>query len=191
MLPRTVPILAAALLVGLACTRPAQAFSYGSPICEVQSLPLVEMSPTLATPPPTGWSLRIEKKRYSPGLPMRVSVVNTDPTKRARGLLVWAKSGPETGIGVFTGDPDRFQTIPSALADCGEWAISHVTSASKPQDILHVDWTAPAGATANVLFRAFVIEACGAPNGCRAYQALTPIVVKQAGLFDDDFEPAD
>lgn len=179
--------IAAALLLG--GTQAAHGFSYGSPLCEVQSLPLAQMSPTLATPPPTGWSLRIDRKRYAAGLPMRVSVVNTDPTKRARGLLVWAKSGPETGIGVFSGDPDRFQTIPPALADCGEWAISHVTSTSKPQDQLHVDWTAPAGATANVLFRAFIIEACDAPNGCRAYQALTPIVVKQPGLFDDDFEP--
>lgn len=177
------------LLMAMLGMPPAHAFSLGAPICEVQSLPLAPMSPTLATPAPTGWQLRIADRRYIPGRPMRIEVLNTDPAEQARGVLIWAKSGPVTGIGTFNGDASLYQTIPPALAACGEWAMSHTSNTPKTQAQLHFDWTAPAGATATVLFRAFIIVDCDDPQGCRAHQALTPLVVKQAGLFFDDFEP--
>ena len=182
--------MAAVSCVALAVfsSRDAAAYSFGAPVCEVQSLPLVSMSPTLSSPPPSGWQLHIPARRYIPGKPMRVEVTNTDPTKRARGVLVWAKSGPDTGVGTFTGNEELFRTIPVGLADCDEWAISHTSSVAKTLDELHFDWTAPANSTAGVLFRAFVIEHCSDSNGCRSYQALTPVVVKQAGLFVDEFE---
>lgn len=188
MLPahRLRPTLLALSMLGLGH---AHAFSLGAPICEVQSLPLAPMSPTLATPVPTGWQLRVADPRYIPGRPMRIEVTNVDPSKRARGVLIWAKSGPVTGIGVFSGDAALYQTIPPALAPCGEWAMSHTSNTPKTQAQLHFDWTAPAGATATVLFRAFVIVDCDDPQGCRSHQALTPVMVKQAGLFFDDFEP--
>lgn len=167
----------------------AQAFSLGAPICEVQSLPLAPMSPTLSNPAPTGWRLHIADPRYIPGRPLRIEIVNTDPAQRARGVLIWAKSGPVSGLGSFSGDAGLYQTIPPAMAPCDEWAMSHTSNAAKTQAQLHFDWTAPAGATTNVLFRAFIIVDCDDPKGCRSYQALTPVLVKQAGLFFDDFEP--
>jgi hypothetical protein len=180
------PALAA---LSMLCMPHAQAFSLGAPICEVQSLPLAPMSSTLATPVPTGWQLRVTDPRYVPGRPMRIEVTNVDPSKRARGVLIWAKSGPVTGIGSFGGDPALYQTIPPALAPCSEWAMSHTSNAPKTQAQLHFDWTAPPGATATVLFRAFVIVDCDDPQGCRAHQALTPVLIQRAGLFFDDFEP--
>lgn len=176
------------LVLSILGAGPAHAFSLGAPICEVQALPLAPMSPTLASPAPTGWQLRIDAPRYIPGRPVRVAVTNTDLAQRARGVLLWAKSGPVTGFGSFVVDNALWQHLPGS-ANCGEWAITHTSNAAKPLDQLHFEWIAPAAASASVLFRAFVIEDCDDPQGCRSYQALTPVTVLQAGLFFDDFEP--
>lgn len=165
----------------------ALAFSQGSPICEVNGLPLVEMSPTLANPAPAGWVLEAAE-RYLPGRPLGLRLRNTlDPERRARGVLLWAKSGPISGSGSFTLPGDgRWQYVP-APANCGTWALSHADAQPKNQTELYFEWTSGDPALPTLL-RAFIVEDCGAPGGCRDQQALTPILVTQPGFFFDGFE---
>lgn len=181
--PLATPI---ALFIALA---PAvlEAFSLGSPICEVNSLPLVEMSPTLADPPPTGWTIDV-RPWYVPGQGQQLRIRNLDPGREVRGVLLWAKSGPSSGAGSFALDrAGRYQHIP-APAQCGEWALSHTSAAVKSQPDLVFDWTPPASG-GTVILRAFLIEDCGQPSGgCRSHQALTPVTVLAEALFVDGFE---
>jgi len=165
----------------------AHAFAAGAPICEVNTLPLTEMSPTLANPAPTGWTLVAERVVYVPGQAIRLNIRNNNPAKLARGILIWSKSGPSVGAGQFLLEAKgMFQVIP-APAQCGEWAISHVDSTPKTQSQLQFDWMPPVQGT--VIVRAFIIEDCAQPmGGCRAHQALTPVLVLQPALFVDGFE---
>lgn len=177
------------LLTGLGlltfASTPVRAFSQGSPICEVNTLPLVEMSPTLADPPPQGWVLQ-GPMRFVPGSPITIRIAHPDPTRRVRGVLLWARSGPFQGAGRFeVGDGSRWQYIP-APADCGEWAVSHVDAQPKPQSTLSFQWRADASLP--TILRAFLVEDCSAPEGCRDQQALTPVLQLQPALFVDGFE---
>jgi Reeler domain len=172
------------LVILLVC-RAVSAFSGGSPICEVNTLPLVQMSPVLSEPPPTGWFLVPERASYVPGTALRVSIRNTDPGKLARGVLIWAKTGPTTGAGSFDLPSNGlFQYLP-AFADCGQWALSHVSSIAKTQTQLQFTWQAPASGA--LIMRAFLIEDCTTAGGCRAHQALTDVVLLQEALFVDGF----
>lgn len=166
----------------------AHAFSLGAPICEVNTLPLVEMSSTLASPPPAGWVLQ-SRPYYQPGQPQTLRVRNTvDALRRVRGVLIWAKAGQFTGAGSFS-PGSLYQYIP-APAVCGEWAISHNSATPKTQAELEFTWTAPQSDTP-LLLRAFLIEECGLPSGdCRSYQALTPIKVLNEAVFVDGMEDA-
>ncbi len=161
------------------------AFSQGAPICEVHNLPLVEMSPTLASPAPLGWSLKVSRGIYMADRPLQVRVVHPEAGRRARGVLLWAKAGQFSGAGQFLADTELFQYIP-APAECGLWAISHTSATPKPLDQLAFWWMAPEGGT--VILRAFIIEDCDAPEGCRAHQALTQVQILEPRLFFDMFE---
>lgn len=163
----------------------ALAFSQGAPICEVNVLPLVEMSPTLSSPAPQGWLLQVPREAYMADRPLQVRVHHPDPAKRARGVLLWAKSGQFSGAGQFLADTELFQFIPEP-ADCGLWAVSHRSASPKPLDELRFWWMGPDAGT--VILRAFIIEDCEAPEGCRAHQALTPLLALEPRLFFDDFE---
>jgi len=163
------------------------AFSSGSPVCEVNSLPLTPMSPVLSDPPPTGWSLVPERGSYVPDVALKLKIRNINPSKRARGVLLWAKSGPNSGAGRFIlPSSGLFQYLP-AFANCAEWALAHVSSVAKTQDQLAFAWLAPASGP--LIMRAFLIEDCTTVGGCRAHQALTDIVLLQEALFVDGFEP--
>jgi hypothetical protein len=166
----------------------AQAFSQGSPICEVNGLPLQEMSPTLASPPPAGWKLRVPGAAYMAERPLRVRITHPNPAVRARGILLWAKAGPFSGAGHFLADTGMFQYVP-APADCGLWALSHTDAEPKPLADLGFWWLPPASGV--VVMRAFVIQDCDAPAGCRDQQALTPLLVLEPKLFFDSFESED
>ena len=180
----TAPFRFAPALLLCLCA-PAWGFSQGSPVCEVNSLPLVEMSPTLADPPPVGWTLQAPL-RYVPGTPITVALRHPDPGRRVRGVLLWARSGPLQGAGRFdTGSGDLWQYIPAA-AGCGQWAISHVDATPKAQTLLRFRWTADAALP--TILRAFLIEDCSAAQGCRDQQALTPVLQLQPALFIDGFE---
>jgi hypothetical protein len=172
--------------IGAAGANPAGAFSSGSPLCEVlEPLPLVAMSPTLAQPPPEGWRLRVDARFYYPGRPVRVQVVHPDPSRRARGVLLWARSGPTTGAGRFQLPASGYQYIP-ASSNCGEWALSHDSGEGKPQAAMRFFWEPDAAPSA--ILRAFLVEDCGLPpGGCMDQQALTPIVALERGLFRDGF----
>ena len=180
-----------ALLAGLitllalgACE--SRANSQGSPICEVNSLPLVPMSPTIANPPPQGWTL-VAPARFYPGQPLQLRLRHPDPLRRARGVLIWAKANASQGAGSFALPANgRWAYIP-APATCGTWALSHTDSQAKAQDALVFEWTGDASPSA--ILRAFLIEDCNNPAGCRDQQALTQIVLIQAGLFANGFEP--
>lgn len=181
-------MLARVLLCLLVCCEGAAAFSQGAPICEVNALPLVEMSPTLASPPPTGWSLAVSQHAYVPGRPLRVRVVQPDADKRARGVLVYARTGPSSGAGNFALPAGGlYQYIP-APAECGQWALSHTSAAPKAPDEMQWDYSVPT-ASGTVILRAFLIEDCGEPSGgCRDHQALTPVLVLPEAIQLDGFE---
>lgn len=163
---------------------PVVAFSQGSPICEVQQLPLVEMSPVLAQPPPTGWRLEVDRLAYVPGSRIRVRIVNALP-KSVRGVLLWARQSPQSGSGEFLFAPaGPWQLIPPPAA-CSAWSITHRNAQPKAQSELVFDWKA--GDASHTLIRAFLIEDCGNTD-CRAHQALTPILVLERALHIDGFE---
>lgn len=163
------------------------AFAAGAPICEVNTLPLSEMSPVLADPAPSGWFLESSSAFYYPGTPLQVRVRNANNSKRVRGAMLWAKASPTVGIGSFALPPGKlFQYIP-APAQCAQWAISHNSSVPKAQSDLRFAWSATDG-VGTVVLRAFLIEDCGLPSGCRAHQALTPVLILQAGIFKDGLE---
>lgn len=164
----------------------AAANSQGSPICEVNSLPLIDMSPTLASPAPQGWTL-VAPARFFPGQSVQLRVQHPDPQRRARGVLIWAKANATQGAGSFAVPANgRWAHIP-APAICGSWALSHTDNQPKTQDQLIFDWTGDASPSA--IFRAFLIEDCSNPAGCRDQQALTQIVFVEAGVFANGFEP--
>jgi hypothetical protein len=173
-------LLVASLLPGW-----VSANAQGSPICEVNALPLVEMSPTLATPAPQGWTL-IAPPRFIPGQPVELRLAHPDPQRRARGVLIWAKASQFAGAGSFALPANgRWAYIP-APANCGTWAMSHTDNQPKSLDQLVFQWTG--SGVQGVILRAFIIEDCSHPAGCRDQQALTPIIFLEAGLFDDGFE---
>ncbi|SDD43612.1 hypothetical protein [Aquimonas voraii] len=172
-------------LLGLGACE-SRANSQGSPICEVNSLPLVPMSPTLASPPPQGWTL-VAPARFYPGLPLQLRLQHPDPLRRARGVLLWAKANASQGAGSFTVPGNgRWAYIP-APATCGTWALSHTDNQAKTQAELVFEWTGEASPSA--ILRAFLIEDCNNPAGCRDQQALTQIVFLEAGVFANGFEP--
>lgn len=172
----------------IGCFAPAGwAFSTGAPVCEVNGLPVVQMSPSLASPPPTGWSLNFDTDYYLPGTPVIINVSNTDPLRRVRGVLIWAKLNAVAGGGRFElPDNNQFQYVPAA-ADCGEWAVTHVDADAKDQSTLVFAWYPPE--QGSVILRAFVVEDC--EGDCRSYQALTPITsLSSELLLQDSFETA-
>lgn len=179
----------AALWLGLwALPSTSVAFSLGSPICDVNVLPLIEMSPTLASPAPSGWGLRAETSYYVPGRALRVAVTQPDPNKRARGVLVFAKTSPFSGVGSFALPPNaQYQYIPPP-AQCGEWSISHTNADPKTIAEMQWDYTVPL-ASNTVVLRAFVIEDCGlGSGGCRDQQALSNVVLLLEAIQVDGFE---
>lgn len=170
----------------------AVAFSSGSPVCEVNALPLVPMSPVLIQPPPDGWRVVVDDARFHEGRITAVRVVNLDPVKRARGVLLFAKSGPLTGAGRFLlpSPSPLFGFIPFVPgSDCGEWAVTHLSAEPKTQAQLRFDWLPEPAPVTLVAMRAFVIEDCQPqPGGCRGAQALTDVVELVPTVFFDDFE---
>lgn len=165
----------------------ANGFSAGSPICEVHSLPLVEMSPTLADPPPAGWYLEASRLVFYPNRPLAIRLRHPDPTKAVRGVLLWAKAGPALGAGHFDLPANgRWQYMPGS-SNCSTWAISHADGLRKEQALLH--WTWRPGQDLAAVLRAFLIEDCPQPpGGCRDQQGLSPILVLERGIFASDFE---
>ncbi len=166
----------------------ASAFSQGSPICQVNTLPLREMATTLVSPPPTGWTLSVDGNGYRAGRPSVVHLRNEDPLRMARGVLIWALSGAGVGAGQFELPAGgEFQFIP-APANCGQWAISHTQATVKDQAELVFLWNPPT--SGSVIMRAFVIEDCTPAEDCRSWQALTPILALSPipVVFADGFE---
>jgi len=180
-------LFSGALSLLFAIPNAALAFSAGAPICEVNTLPLLDMSPTLAVPAPTGWYLESDRLTYQADRSLELRIRNANGSKQVRGVLLFAKSGPNSGAGRFTLPiSGAFQYIPKAQ-ECGEWAISHTSASPKPQTQLQFNWSAPPSGT--VIVRAFLIEDCPQPSGgCRDQQALTPVLILQEALFVDGFE---
>jgi hypothetical protein len=154
-----------------------RAHSFGSPVCEVGVIPLAPMSTTLSSPAPTGWALFTTAKVYVRGAPIDVSVINTDPLKKARGVLIWSKFGDLSPAGSFLiGPGNAWQYIPpSPTVQCAQASISHTDNSPQVQADLTFSWTPPTsfpGDSSDVFLRAFIIEDCVA-GSCRSYQALT------------------
>jgi hypothetical protein len=187
-LRRTRSAASALLALALGAPLSAGAFSLGAPICEVTSLPLVPMSATLASPPPAGWRLQVERPIYMADQVVRVRITHPVSTQSALGVLVWAKRGAASGAGAFAVDGGLYQHVPLPT-DCGQWAVTHTSPVAKSQAELQFDWLPGEGG--EVILRAFLIENCGVPGGCRGHQALTPIVVLRPAVFFDSFESGD
>lgn len=169
---------AAAITLSLALSAlaaaPAQAFSAGSPVCEVTQLPLVEMSPTLAQPAPTGWTLSSPRRHASAARPAQLQLSHPDPGRRVRGVLVWALSTgsielPPAGQFLIADDDSLYQRVAGA---CALATVTHRSAMPKRQDQLRFRWEPDTEDAAAVIFRAFLIEDCGQPS-CAAWQALS------------------
>lgn len=175
------------LALALALPSPLSAFSAGSPICEVHVLPLVDMSKTIAQPPPEGWYLDPSSQVYFSDHPLRIRVRNPQGALHVRGVLLWAKGSEFAGAGQFlVPDNGRWQHIP-ASSNCGEWAIAHTDGLPKPQSLLEFDWVG--GDSPSAAFRAFIIQDCaGPPGGCRDQQGLTAVLALERGIFRGGFE---
>ena len=142
------------------------------------------MSPTLASPAPSGWVLQPRRSIFYEGQTVRLDISNSDPAKTALGALIWAISGPSQGTGAFLADGSLYQHVPLP-AECGQWALTHTMPTPKSQEMLRFSWVG--GSDDSVIVRAFLIEDCGIPGGCRSYQALTPFLSLQRVLFFDSF----
>jgi Reeler domain len=166
---------ALALFAASALSTSVWANSVGSPVCEVTALPFAPMSSVIGSPEPVGWTLFTTARAYRPGEAIEVRIVNTDPTKRVRGALIWAKFDDFSPAGIFqVGPGNLWQYIPPGPnAQCAQASISHTSSAPKTQAELVFSWTPPAQGDASM--RAFLIEDC-LLTSCRSFQALTQVL---------------
>lgn len=184
--------LLAVLLLGVVCMPAAQAFSSGSTVCEVDSLPFAPMAGVLRQPPPQGWRLRIDADAWHPGALRTLRLEHPDPARRARGVLLWTKAsshGSPVGAGQFLdmGVSDLYQFT---LASCGAWSVTQRNALPKAQANMLFAWQAPTSPGLGFLIaRAFVIEDCSEfSGGCRDAQALTELVFLREALFFEGFE---
>ena len=179
-----------AALGSLTLANGAFANSFGSPVCEVNSLPLTPMASSVSNPVPVGWSLRTDSPNYLSGMPLEIRIGNLDPLKRVRGVLLWAKTSADfQPAGSFlVGPGSMWQFIPPGNGVfCQQASISHMDSAPKQQSTLVFSWTPPAN-NADVQLRAFLIEDCALIAGCRGAQTLTQTLVLGEAVFKDRFE---
>ena len=170
----------------------AQAFSSGSPVCEVNALPLTQMASVLREPAPSGWRVRIDSDAWYPGAIRRLRIEHPDASKRVRGVLLWVKGsnfGSPVGAGRFLdlGVIDRYQFVGG---QCGEWSITHRDATPRGQSELLFAWQAPsAPAPSDLVVRAFLIEDCDPlPGVCLDAQALTEFLPLREVLFAEGFE---
>jgi hypothetical protein len=194
MKPNPLSVIAKTLLLLLAATPDAVfANGTGSPICNVPSLPLVPMSSALINPAPSGWRIDATDALISPAQNITWNIVNTDPLKKVRGVLMWAQFEDGSNAGSFLIGPGTLwgYVSPSPTAQCGQASITHQNKFPKLQSDLQFTWAAPASLTnAAIKVQAFIIEDCGANLNvnCRGAQALTQEIVLREGIFRSSFE---
>jgi hypothetical protein len=199
MSPRARPLAIGSLLLaiaGLFAGSAGHAFSSGSTVCEVNALPFAPMASVLRQPPPSGWTLTVDRSDWYPGALRVLRLHHPDPERRARGVLVWVKGstfGSPVGAGRFLdlGVLDQFRFVDATPpADCGMWALTHRDALPKAQASLLFAWQAPdQPGLGNLVARAYLIEDCDAsPGVCRDAQALTAFLPLREVLFANGFE---
>jgi hypothetical protein len=185
--------LTSSTLIGLTFAQSALANGTGSPVCSVPSLPLAPMSSVLTNPAPSGWRINAGDALISPGQTVTWNIVNSDPLKKVRGVLMWAQFEDGSNAGSFLIGPGTLwgYVSPSPSAQCAQASITHQNKFPKLQSDLQFSWTAPATlAGVAIKVQAFLIEDCGANLNvnCRGAQALTQQIVLREGIFKSGFE---
>lgn len=164
-----------------------EAFSSGSIVCSVPLIPFAQMSSTLANPAPSGWSLLGDARFYQPGVAMQFRILNIDPLKKVKGVLLWAQfddfATPAGSFLIGPGTPWKYVS-PRPTAQCSQGSITHDNPAPKTQSELTFNWTAPE--SGNVYLQAFVIEDC--TGNCRSNQALTQTIALFEAISVNGFE---
>ena len=118
-------------------------------------------------PSPNGWTLSVAGSYASDSI-LSVSLSNTSPSKRYRGLLLWATNPSGVQVGSWTLPLDY--KVPSG---CSAASLSHSSGSSKSQRSF--SFTPPAPGGGSLTFQAVVNEECGAAS-CRASHAFTDSV---------------
>jgi hypothetical protein len=183
-------------LPGLLASTGSLAFTTGATVCEVNALPFAPMASVLRQPPPSGWTLTVDRSDWYPGALRVLRLHHPDPERRARGVLVWVKGstfGSPVGVGRFLdlGVLDQFRFVDATPpADCGMWALTHRDALPKAQASLLFAWQAPdQPGLGNLVARAYLIEDCDVlPGVCRDAQALTAFLPLWEVLFANGFE---
>ena len=164
------------------------AFSSGSIVCSVPLIPFPPMSSTISNPAPSGWSLLGNARFYQPGVAMQFHILNTDPLKKVKGVLLWAQfddfATPAGSFLIGPGTPWKYVS-PSPSAQCFQGSITHDNPAPKTQSELVFNWTAPESGKAYL--KAFVIEECST-GSCRSNQALTQTIELFEAISVNGFE---
>ncbi len=161
--------------------------SSGSPVCSVPFIPFSPMSNTLSSPAPVGWSLLSTARFYQPGGQVLLRIVNADPLKKVKGVLLWAQfdnfTTPAGSFLIGPGTPWKYVSL-SPTVQCAQGSITHDNPSPKTQAELIFNWAAPDSGT--VYLQAFLIEDC--TTNCRSNQALTQTVELFEAISINGFE---
>jgi len=160
----------------------AHAFSAGSPVCTVTPSTMTSNEGSAAIASPNGWSIAAPLG-YNAGVPLTISISNSNAGKQFRGLLLWATNSANALVGTWT--------VPSgyvAVAGCSGASLSHSSATAKTQRSF--SFAPPVAGSGTLTFRAVITEECGGgscrtsyafPNGISVVESLYTLTVARNG----------
>lgn len=162
---RATTLLAASCAAMMSTT--ASAFSTGSPVCSVSTAAMAGNEGSSVLTSPAGWSF-VLPSTYVPGVPLTVTVQNTNATKTFRGILMWVQASDSSFQGAWT-YPAAFQ-LPTS---CTQASITHVSNALKSQPQTFT-YTPPPGESRALTIRAVVTESGGRTSWAFLSETILP-----------------